>query len=158
MKTNLKMSVLLEESHHTNELLQTSSLKRILHPIIKDVYGCSVIDNEDEIDVDRIDFDTIIERHGDRTGYEASCNDTRINDYIDDDTIEHKELISIGLEIIEMWMMQLKSLYPGKRFTFIMSSDSVYVTLRFYQIRDNDVEYLCDNLEDYEEAIAVITN
>ena len=79
------MRYLLNKANGTKEYIKmsTDNMPKILTPNFIEVYNCIIIDTNNEIKAENIDFERILLMFQDRTGYEASCNEVRLNDYID---------------------------------------------------------------------------
>ncbi|AVQ47802.1 hypothetical protein C7M60_18785 [Clostridium botulinum] len=91
---------------------------------------------------------------GDRTGYEASCNEIRINDYVD--VYDDYNILSLSKVIIQAWKYKLKTEYPEYKFLIILAYREGYATLRFHVFRENEGTWLVNDLNAYkEEAILV---
>ncbi|CAM2897755.1 hypothetical protein HAHI6034_01790 [Hathewaya histolytica] len=123
-------------------------------PNFKEVHDCIIIDMNNEINVENVNFKRILSMFRDRTGYEASCNEIRINDYIDySDEIGILQLAEI---IVDTWKYKLKIEYPQYKFCIILSFREGYVTMRFHVIRENENSWLKADLDEYKnEAIMV---
>ncbi|MBS4537551.1 hypothetical protein GOQ27_03700 [Clostridium sp. D2Q-11] len=158
IKTNMVMDDIIDDIDFFNIStvnVDVSQLLNVFNPKIKDVYGCLIIDNNDEIQLNDINFHRIISMYGDKTGYEASCNEIRLNDYIKGDIYEVKDVISLGFMILNIWSLILKESYPNYNFCLIISSNKKIVTLRFHIVREEENIWLSDNLQDYkDEAVA----
>ncbi|HAG42625.1 MAG TPA: hypothetical protein DCL31_03625 [Clostridium sp.] len=103
---------------------------------------------------ENINFKRILSMFGDRTGYEASCNEIRINDYID--CSDEFSVIQLAEIIMDTWKYKLKTEYPKYRFCIILSFIEGYATLRCHVVRENESPWLKDDLDEYEyEAIMV---
>lgn len=160
MQKNSKMVTLMNHmslNEESDANISLDQLLKLLQPIIKNVHGCLVIDNTNEIKCENINLDRILKIHGDKTGYEASNNEMRINDFVDGNSIDFKDVLALGFNILDFWSNRLKKEYPDNRFCFIISCESEFVTLRFHQIRENESRWISDDLERYEDAIAFKT-
>jgi len=124
---------------------------------LKSVHDCIIISNED-INLSDEEFMSVINSYTDKTGYEASCTEILINHYIDNESIETDELITITLLLIETLSEKLKLMSRNKDFCFIFSVDNdyKYVTLRFHKVRCNEPLWVSMDLEDYVQPIAYI--
>ncbi len=157
MLTNSKMANLMSKSVQLNAseaTLPLGKLLMILNPIIKDVNGCLIIDNHSEIDIEKVNFDRILRMHGDKTGYEASSNEIRVNDFIDGDSIDFRSVLALGINILDVWSINLKRDYPNNRFCLMVTCGDDSVILRFHQVRDDENMWLVEDLEKYNEAVA----
>lgn len=155
IKTNKNMKNLLKEMKK-EELVKINpdKLSKIMIPNFKEVYDCIIIDMNNEIKEENINFKRILSMFGDRTGYEASCNEIRINDYID--YSDEFAVIQLGQIIMDIWKYKLKTEYPKYRFCIILSFNEGYVTLRCHVVRENESLWLKDNLDEYEDDAIIV--
>lgn len=157
--TNSKMKKLLEYSSNyqsTEEInLNMQQLKQLFSPLLKKVKDCIII-TEKEIDKLEIAFDNMIKMYGDKTGYEASNTETRINCYFENE-ISTVAGTQIALMVIEIWGLRLKQMEPNSQFCLIMCSDEEHVEIRFHKVREDEDRWLSDNLEVYsDEAVGYV--
>ncbi|GKX67000.1 hypothetical protein [Inconstantimicrobium mannanitabidum] len=157
IRTNKNMIDLLKKAKIKREeviKISTDNLSKIMSPNFKDVHDCIIIDMNNEIKVENVNFKRILSMFRDRTGYEASCNEIRINDYVDySDEVAVLQLAEI---IMDTWKYKLKTEYPQYRFCIILSFSEGYVTMRFHVIRENESSWLKTDLDEYkDEAIMV---
>lgn len=155
MRINTKMNNLLKKidiNNISDTNINLNQLFKLIKPTFKIIHGCLIIDNNDEVEPSKVNLERILKIHGDKTGYEASSNEMRINDFINSETNEFKNVLAIGFMILDIWSIRLKDSYPNYRFCLIISSHEELVTLRFHQIRDDENNWLSDDLESYEEA------
>ena len=150
------MKYLLNKANGTKEYIKmsTDNMSKILTPNFIEVYNCIIIDTNNEIKAENIDFERILLTFQDRTGYEDSCNEVRLNDYID--CYDEMGLLKTAEIIMKVWEKKLVSEYPQYRFCIILSFSEGYATLRFHMIRENEKSWLKSDLETYkDEAIMV---
>lgn len=148
------MKYLLEKDIESKEYIKVNlqSISKILNPHFVAVHDCVIIDIDNEIKIEKINFDRILSMFQDRTGYEASCNEMRLNDYID--LPNETAALKTAEIIMQVWENKLLLEYPQCSFCMILSIHEGYATLRFHQIRDNEQPWLDDDLESYkDEAI-----
>lgn len=158
-KMNSKMKNLLEgiSTHLSAEevRLNLQQLKELFSPSFKKVKDCIII-TEKETDELEVAFDNVIKMYGDKTGYEASNTETRINCYFKNE-ISTVTGIQIALMVIEIWWLKLKIIEPNSQFCFIMCSDEEHVEIRFHKVRNNEMRWLAEDLESYrDEAIGYV--
>ena len=157
IRANKKMRDLLEESKIKKEeviKISIDNLSKIMSPNFKEVHNCIINDINNEINVENVNFKRILSMFGDRTGYEASCNEVRINDYID--YSDEAAVLQLAEIIMDTWKYKLKAEYPQYRFCIILSFSEGYVTMRFHVIRENESSWLNADLDEYkDEAIMV---
>lgn len=157
IRTNKNMIDLLEKAKIKKEeviKISTDNLSKIMSPNFKEVHDCIIVDMNNEIKVENVNLKRILSMFRDRTGYEASCNEIRINDYIDySDEVAVLQLAEI---IMDTWKYKLKTEYPKYKFCIILSFSKGYVTMRFHVIRENESSWLKADLDEYkDEAIMV---
>lgn len=157
IRTNKNMIDLLEKAKIKKEeviKISTDNLSKIMSPNFKEVHDCIIIDMNNEIKVENVNFKRILSMFRDRTGYEASCNEIRINDYID--YSEEVAVLQLAEIIMDTWKYKLKTEYPQYGFCIILSFSEGYVTMRFHVIRENESSWLKADLDEYkDEAIMV---
>ncbi|WP_458104638.1 hypothetical protein M1D69_02905 [Bacillus sp. PK3-037] len=134
-----------------------SNLKDIITPNIVKVDDCFILDLEDEFtDSSTINWNRILKMYGDKTGYEASCNELRINDYLDYNDLSDEEILLYALQVMDGWEHHLKEKFPEHKFVVIISIDEGFATLRFYKYREEESSWLKPDIEEYRtEAILV---
>lgn len=132
-----------------------NKLEKILNPNFIEIHECIILNSHNKIMQKNIDFKLIIKRFGDRVGYEASCNEIRVNDYIIEGTFN--SIVKLSFNIIDILQYKLQSKYPNNEFSIVFSSDKEYITLRFYKIREDEKPWLKEeNLDGYvDEAIMI---
>lgn len=133
-----------------------SGIQNVMNPKFKNIHGCLIIDNEDALTEEKVNIQRILNMYGDKTGYEASCNEVRINDFLEDEGLTENELIQLGLIIADKWREKLGKSFQKNQYVFILVSNEGYVTLRFHMKRDEEKEWLNYDLEKYQEAVAVM--
>ena len=158
IKVNKNMEKILKNINVKEEniiKIDLNELEKIIDPNIIYVHNCAILDLDNKIIKENIDFDFIIKRFGDRVGYEASRNEIRVNDYIIEGTFN--SIVKLSFKIINILKYKLKLQYPNNKFCIIFISDKKYVTLRFYKIREDEKPWLNEkDLDGYiDEAIMV---
>lgn len=122
---------------------------------IKMIEECVVIvDFNNEMKQGVLNYDWILSQYGDYSGYEASCNEMRVSDYIDIDNIQPTPFI---LRLIEKLKAILKKMYPKFNFVVIGIIKSKEIEIRFHMLRDNEKGWLNEAIDDYNEAIIIGT-
>ncbi|WOC56480.1 hypothetical protein [Bacillus halotolerans] len=144
----------LEDLSNTNKV-DLSNLKDIISPNIVKVDDCFILDLEDELtDNPTINWNRILKMYGDKTGYEASCNELRINDYLDYSDLSGEEILFYALQVVDGWEHHLKEKFPEHKFVVIISIDEGFATIRFYKYREKESSWLKADIEEYgNEAI-----
>lgn len=152
--TNSKMKNLLNyiSTYSNTEELQLSiqQLKVLFSPPLKIVKDCIII-TEESIDKLEKSFNNAIKMYMDKTGYEASNTETRINYYFENE-ISVETGTQIALMVIEIWALKLKQLEPYSQFCLIMCSDEEHVEIRFHKVRDDENSWLSEDLEEYKDG------
>ena len=135
--------------------IDLNKLEKIINPKIIEVNDCIILDLNNTIIEKNINFDFILKTFGDKVGYESSCNEIRINDYIISGSFN--SIVKLSFKIIEILKDRLTSKYPNDKFCIIFSSDNKYVTLRFYKIRKYEKTWLNEkDLDKYKQEAIMI--
>lgn len=58
----------------------------------------------------------------------------------------------IALLSIEIWALRLKHMEPNSKFCLIMCSDKEHVEIRFHKVRENEIRWLAEAPEGYEDG------
>lgn len=152
--TNNKMKKLLEHvSNCPNEeklQLSVQQLDKLFYPTLKRVKDCVIISEKSLSNLEKT-FDNAMSMYIDKTGYEASNTETRINCYFENE-ISIEAGTKIALMVIEVWALRLKQIEPYSKFCLILVCDEEYVEIRFHKVRSNEKSWLADNLEEYEDG------
>lgn len=151
-RMNKNMTNILEQIEQEKSNVITvlpKEMHNLIFPNIQQIHDCIIIDNKNEISEQMVDYDRIIAMHGDKTGYEASCNEVRINDYIQKG--DEFDVIRLANIIIEGWKYKLKKEYPQSTFCIGLTCNKGYVTLRFHTCRDTEKGWLLQDLEGYQD-------
>ena len=150
---NKKMKNLLEQVFKdlgTEELrLNVNQLKILFQPCFKKVKDCVIIAEESVEELEK-GFDNAVKMYTDKTGYEASNTETRINCYFENE-ISMMTGTQIALMVIEVWALKLKQMEPDSKFCLIMCSNEERVEIRFHKVR-NDERLLADDIESYKSG------
>ena len=130
-------------------------LESLFSPPFKKVKDCVIISNKSTAELEE-HFDRAIKMYTDKTGYEASNSETRINCYFDE-PVSVLSCTRIALLTVSLWAAQLKVLVPESKFCFIICSSNDHVEIRFHKVRSEESNWLDENLENYaEEAVGYI--
>lgn len=160
LRMNKRMDNLIEkisDCECTDAVISIEKICRLLCPDFKEIDGTILLSLQEYEIPERIDISKIKQVYGDITGYEFSCNEIRINDYIDYREDQSICILRFALQLQKSWALKIKSEYPEYNFSFILSYDNEYVTLRFHKIRIEEEHYLSLDLNSYtDEAILVI--
>lgn len=158
MKTNKKMDKILNIFFTTSLDVSLEQIvdKSIIEPKFKIINGCILIDNQDEIDEDTLDWTIILNNYWSKTAFEASVNEVRINDYINDENLKDYELVKLGILVFENWRKSIKKLIEPNECEFIMSLNDGYLTMRICLIREDEESLYNGDLEGFkEEAMSI---
>ena len=161
MVFNKKMGRLLKSLHdHNSEHGITffiDNLEKLFNPNFAKRHDCLII-SDIQTPLSKHEFNKVIKIYGDKTGYEASNTEIRINDFIkNDDSVHINEVLRVALIVINVWSDKIKLLCPEDHFCYIIAITKNYVTIRFHKLRTNEIMWLNDDLEGYEEAIGYFT-
>ena len=122
---------------------------------IKVIDECVVIvDFNNEMNHGGLNHDWILSQYGDYSGYEASCNEMRISDYIDINNIQPAPFI---LRLIENLKLILKRKCPQFNFVLIGIIRTDVIEIRFHSLRYNEKGWLSEDIDEYKEAIIMLT-
>ncbi|RRJ65496.1 hypothetical protein EHV15_23190 [Paenibacillus oralis] len=149
-----KMKEIIEKVDLESNDVNFLGLENIVDPNIVEANGCLILDIDHKLNVDKIDWHRVLKFHGDFTGYEASCNELRINDYLPD-TTDKESIFRIAYTVMNKWAEKLKKSYPDFQFVIILSYDFEYATLRFHTLRQDEASWISDDIEHSEQAIFI---
>ena len=152
--TNKEMRKLLKDiSEHPsveNLKFNFSELYDLFFPKFKKVKDCVIIAEESVEELERF-FYRAIEMYQDKTGYEASNTETRIDCHFEGE-VSMMAGTQIALIALEIWALRLKQMEPDSKFCLIMSSNEDRVEIKFHKIRDNEIKWLADDLDSYHNS------
>ena len=150
LKLNKAMKSKLEGSAGYTKELERNLLSQ---PLFYENNGFFMI-KKDSKEIKEVNTEKILKLYKDRTGYEASVNECRIEDYFD---CEKDDGLKIAMQLAEIWEEELDRQFPDRIFYIIISSDEYSTTMRFYLYREDETIWIDpDNIDSYEEAIAVM--
>lgn len=122
---------------------------------IKMIDECVVIvDFNNEMKQGGLNHDWILSQYGDYLGYEVSCNEMRVSDYIDINNIQPAPFI---LRLIENLKLILKRKYPQFNFVLIGIIITNEIEIRFHSLRHNEKGWLSEDIDEYKEGILIET-
>ena len=154
---NREMKKLLKDisDHPSVENLKFnfSELYDLFFPEFKKVKDCVIIAEESTSELEKF-FDSAMEMYFDKTDYESSNTETRIDCHFEG-KVSMKAGTQIALIALEIWALRLKQIDPDSKFCLIMCSDEDHVEIRFHKIRENEIKWLADDLESYQDGGAV---
>ena len=150
--SNNEMKKLLKEvsEHPSIEILKFnfSELHDLFFPKFKKVKDCVIIAEESVEELERF-FYRAMEMYQDKTGYEASNTETRIDCHFEGE-VSMMAGTQIALIALEVWALSLKQLDPDSKFCLIMCSNEDRVEIRFHKVREDEGMLLADDLEGYK--------
>ncbi|OBZ32484.1 hypothetical protein [Megasphaera sp. DISK 18] len=87
------------------------------------------------------DWERILKFHKDKTGYEWCINDLSVNDFYYKELYskeEQKDMLSVAMNVLEIWGNRLKENFPDKVFCLYLSitEDPFFLNLRFHTYRE----------------------
>ena len=126
-----------------------SELYDLFFPEFKKVKDCVIISKK-SVDELEMFFDRSVKACQDKTGYEAYSSDTRIDCYFED-KVSMMAGTQIALIALEVWALRLKQMEPDSKFCLIMYGNEDRVEIRFHKIRENEIKWLADDLEGYQD-------
>lgn len=121
---------------------RTQNLAREIVNGIRNVRDCLVYDKEGKINENDLDFDRIIKMNGDKTGYEISCNEIRIN------KLSKNQIISFLIEFDRT----ITAKFSRKVVIYIQDLEEC-MELRFHSFREDEKLWLSENLDGYDIPI-----
>ncbi|MDR7017456.1 hypothetical protein [Acinetobacter sp. 3657] len=110
--------------------------------------------------LEHLDYNTVISRYGDLTGFEASANGIHIDDYIDNQNFTTNEIINIGFSLVQL-VQNLWNKLRDDECSIILSSDleselGSNASLTFHKKRANEI--LMDSLDGCLQAVFICDN
>lgn len=106
------------------------------------------------------DYEIIISRYGDLTGFEANTNRIHLDDYINTENFTISEVINIGFSLVQ-FIQNLWNHLRDDECTIILSSDlksefGSNASITFHKKRPNQI--LVDCLDDCPQAVFICNN
>jgi hypothetical protein len=133
--------------------LKVDEFSQKVFSTIKLIDDCVVIvDYHNEMKQGVLNYDKILSRYGDYTGYEASCNELRISDFIE---IKNFEEAPFLLRLLNNLKTFLNNRYPQYNFVIIGCIKKSEIELRFHILRKNEESWLSEDIDEFNEAIIV---
>ncbi|MDE7312393.1 MAG: hypothetical protein K2N87_12370 [Eubacterium sp.] len=142
---HFNMNQMMETIISGQEQECSANTTELLHAIVdktKLVRNCIVYDKAGDLEEDDIDFDSILQMVGDWTGYEAGCNELRIPKQ----SIPPDQYLALTEGLGRM----LSDKYGGRDCAVYLSLMEEEIDLRFHTIRENEVLWLDENLDNYD--------
>ena len=143
----------------------------ILELLSRDLKGkeASLYSNDLSIDLEKMkkisdsDWERILKFHKDKTGYEWCINDLSVNDFYYKETYSNEEqkiMLSVAMNVLEIWGNKLKELFSDKMFCLYLSitEDPFFLNLRFHTYRE-ETEFIwgegVDGIDKIEQPIVL---
>ncbi|MDA1476423.1 hypothetical protein [Bacillus changyiensis] len=134
--------------------IDVSQIENIKTPNIVESGECFILDIKNNLDTENINWERVMKFHRDKTGYEASCNELRVNDYIQN--TDETTVLLYAFQTMDGWEKQLKDRFPQHKFILILSYDQGYATLRFHKKREDESNWLSADLEKYKQQAILV--
>lgn len=126
-----------------------------ISPSIKIIDECVVImDFNNEMKQEGLNHNWVLSQYGDYSGYEASCNEMRIGDYINIDNIQPAPFV---LRLLENMKSILKIKCSQFNFVLIGVIKADEIEIRFHSLHQNENGWLSEDIDEYKEAIIILT-
>jgi len=147
--TNRPMQELLARGTNLTEIYVPSPFQLLVGGGFKDVQGCIFFR-----ELFHHDALTSLALHQDMTGYECAVNAIHLEDYLEKGMAREAPALAMTAAKCIDWLVERLRRFSSEPFRIIVSVRARNCTLRFHKVRDGE-SWLADNLEGYEEAIAV---
>lgn len=155
IKINKSMEKVLKKLEDSNdEGHQLDNFIDILWPDFIEVDGCIIIKHDE--DIENLNMNWIIEMFGDKTGFEATENHIHMVDICDEFIVNPKVGLRFAMKLIDIWGYKLMTSFPSYKFHLILTHDGEDSILRFYRYRQEEGDYLEDNLDEYENTCVML--
>ena len=149
---NSEMKKLLKDisDHPSVENLKFnfSELYDLFFPKFKKVKDCVIISKKSANELEMF-FDRAIKMYFDKTDYESSHTETRIDCHFEGE-VSMTAGTQIALITLEIWALRLKQIDPDSKFCLIMCSNEDRVEIRFHKVRENEIKWLADDINSYQ--------
>ena len=149
---NREMKKLLKDisDHPSVENLKFnfSELYDLFFPEFKKVKDCVIISKKSVNELEMF-FDKAMEMYFDKTDYESSHAETRIDCHFEGE-VSMMVGTQIALIALEIWALRLKQMDPDSKFCLIMCSNEDRVEIRFHKVRENEIKWLADDIDSYQ--------
>lgn len=145
IKMNEMMKIVLDKKENKECNLQIDAILDEIVCKTKKIKDCVIYDKDGTLEEEKINFNRIIQFVGDRTGYEASCNELRFE--------RHKifpcQFLALANELSHM----LSEKYNGKKIVVYISLYEDDLEVRFHTYRKNERLWLDEDLNKYDRPI-----
>ena len=158
MIINNKMSEFIEQINAKNEDVLDISIEELslfCNVSVKKIYDCLILSSR-KTNVTKEQFEKVVSYNTDKSGYEYSNNDCRIVDFFKSQlTIEQQyKLARVFIQCLNNRLISLTE----NEIVYIIGIDNNLLTLHFYQKRENEVIIDENDVENFEEAIGIISS
>jgi hypothetical protein len=154
LKYNKKMEGYIRSIEGT---INEENIERLemLGPTYYETNGFILIRKGD--DLGELNIDKILSVFHDRTDFEASHNEFRIEDYFNEFISKPIDGLGLALKLSEIWEYKFRKDFPYYSFHIIISYDENYTTIRFHKFREEEGSWIQVNkLEGYKyEGVAL---
>ena len=150
-KMNERFLQLVQYDNEDELRISLESLGKLFSPPFRKVKDCIIISKKSADELEPYLESVVQEVYGDKTGYEASNTETRINCFFENEISEITG-VKIALIVLEVWAMRLKEMEPESNFCLIMCSDEERVEIRFHKARNDEQGWLDDDIEAYKDG------
>lgn len=113
-----------------------------------------VMDFDDSLMDNMLDYEWILSTFKDLTGYEANCNKMRFSDFI---VLDGISIYPFSVNFLNRLRKEITTKYPKYHFTIILQLLKEDAEIRFHLTREDEQAWLVDNLDTYNESLLVCT-
>ncbi len=123
-----------------------------------EINGCLLYNVADVVEKIEHNFNSIIEWHGDKTGYECSVNEiqlffdvigaSQLDCFVEELGMKLKEKFKVGITVI-VSVQNDKTVFEHDNGD-VEEIDVDWYCLRFHGIHEGEISWLTDNLDDYK--------
>lgn len=152
MIINRKMAELLAGNPGAAEIDAPPKFRLFLAGGFKEVEGCVFLREL----FSGYDHATALPQYGDATGYEASVNAQRIEDYLPRGAARTPTSLAMIAQSCARLLAESLRAFSMDQFRVVVSVDGTSSTIRFHKIREDEPSWLAPDLEAYSEAILVL--
>ena len=127
-----------------DRLVKYTNLPKRIVAKTKLIKDCIIYDNEGILKESDVDYNVVIKRYGDKTGFEVACNDISI----DKNKLDVSQMIAFLSELNR----ELVKTYNRKMVLYIQDKEDYY-QLRFHTFWDDESIWLVEDLNVYDIPI-----
>ena len=149
MIANRSMRELLERGSTLTEISVPSPFQLLIGGGFNEVQGCVFLRRF-------FGYDTLMALPpDDPTGNECSVNSFHLEDYLEKGMAREAPALAATAAKCTDWLAERLHKFSAAPFRIIVSIESRHCTIRFHKRRDGET-WVADNIEGYEEAIAIV--